>query len=313
MHPIRRVAAAAVILQGLVIAGLLSPAATRAQPVEELLPDEVAGFTLEEVNRRSPAAAQAVYGQTDGDLEMQFMLAAGEPAGEVDRMLRSRMSSAEVEVEELSVDGKTFTSFVLGSDLVVFRHADGVLLGAGRDDLGQGTDRRAAVASVVAFLESFGPDRLEGWTPPEGSDAPADANRGVERPGEAVEEAEPARATERAPARAEELCGDMDCFLEAAGRCRPAVLSVGLGRAVTGKYRVDGPADGDRCGISFRFTENPNPDFVGEELRFHVGRDGEISEEEMREVVRGCLEGEESVVATHGCEGPLVGGPEDGR
>ena len=308
MRSIRLLASSAAIVLGLLLVGLLSPAPAPAQPVEQMLPDEVTGFTLEEVNRRSPAAAQAIYDPADGDFEMMVMLAAGDLAGELGSMLRSRMSSAEAETGELSVDGETFTSFVMGSDLVVFRHADGVLLGAGRDDLEEGADRRAAEATVVAFLEGFGPDRLADWTPPEGREASGDEERGLERPpGEG-------KAVEPAPAqpRTEQLCGDTDCFLEAAGRCRPAVLTVELGRAVAGKYRVEGSSGADGCRISFRLTDHPDPDRVDRELRFHLEREGEIPEGTLREVVRGCLEGDESVVDAHGCEGPLVGGPHGG-
>ena len=308
MRSIRLLAPSAALLHGLLVVGLLWPAPTLAQPVEQMLPDEVTGYTLEEVNRRSPAAAQAIYEPADCDFEMMVMLAAGDLAGDLESMLRSRMSSAEAEAGELSVGGKTFTSFVLGSDLVVFRRAEGVLLGAGRDDLGAETDRRTAEAAVVAFLESFGPDRIEGWTPPEGPEADGDRERSLERPPGAGKTTEPAPA----PARTEQLCGDTECFLEAAGRCRPAVLPVEIGREVAGEYSVEG-SSADGCRISFRFTDNPDPDHVGRELRFRLEREDQIPEGTLREVVRGCLEGDESVVEAHGCEGPLVGGPDGGR
>lgn len=312
MSPNRPLAATAAMLPTLLFVGLVStvtPDPTRAQPVDELLPDEVAGFALERVNRRGPGAAQAIYRRAGSGLEMRLVLAAGEPAGAIDSIFRSQMGAVDGKVGERTVAGRTFTSYVAGSDLVIFRHADGVLLAAGRDDLADGTDREEAAAAVVAFLESFGPGRVEGWKPPEDPGGAGDAEPGLERPPGAAEE-----APEPAPRRTEKLCGDMECLLEAADRCRPAALRVSPGPSVAGEYRIEGQDDAGGCRASFRFTENPASDLAGKSLRFRLDGEGdEISEAGVRRILEGCLEGVESVVESHGCEGPLVGVGDDER
>lgn len=298
------------------LASLLLAAPGAGQSAEEMIPDELAGLTLERVDVRGPAAARATFGAPDEDLQMNLVLAHGDLAGQLHGRIRSQMERGEPEIRELEIEGRSFTSFAMGSDLMVFRFSDDRFLAAGYDLSSPDFDRASLETSVVAALEDLGLEHVAEWTPPEPSQTEEDDGPGLETPPDRTES--PPQETEEAPGRAEtlperaervseRLCGEMDCLREAAAACDPARFSASLGPRVRADYRVTGAAADGGCRIEFRFAENPNPDLVDQPLSFVHDPDMELTREVVQEVLGGCLAGDERAVAAHGCEGPLVG------
>lgn len=279
-----------------------------AQHVEEVIPEAAAGFTLEELNVRGPAAALAIYSPGNGETgEVQLALAHGETASELHGRLQ-RVWSERQGAREVEIDGLTFESFVAGSEVVVLHYADHRLLMTG-GEIPEGEGNREALETrAITLLEAFEPGRIAEWTPPASTEGPAeDRPRRTERAPETTE-----RAPER-PSQAGEMaepmqrCGsDMECFLAGVSECAPVRATVNAGPSVGAMYRVDGSADGGACRISFRFTENPNPELVDSPLFLTVDPDAATAAA-LRDAVQGCLVGTESAVAAHHCEGPLVG------
>lgn len=289
-----------VALALIVIVALLLPRHASAQHVEEMIPEEAAGFTLQDLNVRGPAGAAATYSPADEEAgEVRLALAYGETASELNGRLQRAWSERQ-EVEEIDVGGLTFTSFVVGSELAVFHYADHRLLMAGGKIPDGAPDGAALRERAVALLEAFEPGRIAGWTPPSTDAAdehrPRTTERAPERPPQAEERAEAAQR-----------CGpDMECFLAGVTRCEPVRATVSAGPSVRVRYRVDGPADEGACRIDFRFTENPNPELVDAPLSFTVDPDAATAAT-VKSAVEGCMAGAENAVETHHCRGPLVG------
>ena len=252
------------------------------QEVAELLPQEVAGFTLQDVQPQDEGAAQAVYAADDGGEPMNAIIAYGQAAAGLHQQVQSQVGE---DSGELEVDGKTFTSLQMGSDLIVFKHLDPIFLAAGYEVADPDADMGALESSAVAFLEGLDPAGLAEWTPSEevagGAESEA-GDDGIER------------------------CQDPDCFSEHISRCESAEFGASLAPTLTVVYAVEGPGDGDGCQISFRFEDNPNPDLVDTPLYFTLDPDVGFTQELIQEVMEGCLDGDEAAVERFQCEGPLL-------
>ncbi len=271
-----------------VLALSLPPAAPDAaaqaagQELAEFLPEEAAGFTLTSTSPQGPDAVQAVYQPADGGEELNVILAYGEGAANFHQQLASAPAA---ESRELTVGDMTFTGLEVGTDHIVFKYFDDILLGAGYELSGPDADGAEMDPVVVAFMEDFGPDQLTGWTP-------SGAAAGLEE--------------EAAGAGAGELCQNPACFQQLVDSCEAAQFQASLAPSVTARYAVEGPADAGGCTLSFQFEANPNPELVEQPMYFTLGPDEGFTEEVIQRVMEGCLDGDEAVVEAHDCQGPLL-------
>lgn len=79
-----------------------------------------------------------------------------------------------------------------------------------------------------------------------------------------------------------------------------------LGRNLGGLYTVEEPTDDGKCMLSFKFTANPNDDFIGKKVFFAVEDDADAAgnfQEDIMGPMQACMEGDED--AAH-CSGPLL-------
>ena len=106
--------------------------------------------------------------------------------------------------------------------------------------------------------------------------------------------------SQQAEADREQNCTDMSCFADAVAACQQASLSAGAAGAAV-RYQVVEPTE-EGCRVQMVYTENPNPDWVGEPLQFVIDED-DASEEGIEEAVTTCMEGDAGDMQ---CDGPLL-------
>lgn len=276
MKPTRPKAPAGPDLVSLLTAALLLPAQALAQPLEELVPEELEGFTLDSVHVEGPTEVAALYHPDEMEGQVIFLMQYGEDAGQTYQRLRRFRSEGgqELGARETVLEGMRFTLMAQGPELVAFTYSDGFLILGAVELADEEAAREELEATALAFLQQSELDRMAGWTPPD----PVD----------------------------DDQCYDMECFQDRVSRCEDAWVTVPLGRIVEAKYAVEGPVDGG-CRISFRFAENPNPDLVDQPLFFALDSEVRFTQEVVQEIVDGCLAGDEEAVEQHACEGPLIG------
>lgn len=285
MTPIRSMTLSASVA-ALMAAGLAFPSqsAAQAQDLEALVPQELEGYTLENVDQQADAAIQVLYeAENDGEPPVNMILAYGGDGQGLYQQIQSAIEMGDMDAQEIEVGEKTFVGFKDGTEFIAVDHFDGFTLAVGYTDVDAEAPSEDLAASVGDFLEAFDPQRVAEADPPGDMEAAGDP--------EAADGA---------------VCPDMDCFAQRVSECQEAEVGASLGPGLSALYAVEGAAEGNACRISFEFTDNPNPEIEGEPLFFTLPGDTPWSEAIVQEVMEGCLGGDEEALETYHCEGPLL-------
>lgn len=94
-------------------------------------------------------------------------------------------------------------------------------------------------------------------------------------------------------------CGDKNCFDEKFAACEPATLTASAPPLGTAAYEILGAGTGG-CRVTFKYTENPNPDWVNKEMTCTVDNSKDF-QGAFDEVFPGVFQGNSQV-----CSGPFV-------
>lgn len=247
--------------------------------LESLIPDELAGYTLQEVDAQdSSPAVRGVYQSEADDGSLTLALSHGEQGAQRYQKTRGKLSMAaaqgKMNVEELSVQGQRFVAADVGSQYIVMAYFDHFLVGVSVEDV---DDPKSAAAD---FLEKVGVERFAEWSPPED-----------------VEYTLAEMDTDISD------CFDMECFSEYVSSCERARLVGALGRRVTAQYTVEEQVADDQCRLSLVFTDNPNSEWEGTPLYFTVNPTDGFTMNEIKGVMENCVEGDGEA---YNCEGPLL-------
>lgn len=258
--------------------------------LEPLLPETVDGYTRENVDAEDDEAnVQAVYQSEAEERPITLTLAYGADAATLYRQLRAHIVRAEAETDDLTVQDRTFAVAQARSNLHALRYSDHFLIVASYRNLDADVDPAELHSTIAAFFESFDLNRLAEWEPPEGVEYEVDENVPTGTGNVAN-------------------CYDMECFEEHVSHCEEAQMIGALGRRVTVMYTVEEPVEPNQCRLSFVFTDNPNPDFEDTPLYFTIALEDGFAEEDLKNVMEDCFEGEGE---SYNCEGPLLDLMED--
>lgn len=274
------------LISFLLTIALAWPSPTQAQNenlsgkhLQPLVPETLDGYSRNEVDvKESSPSVRGVYQSEADDATISFAISYGKDAADRYRKSRGKISLAsaegKMETGEVSVQGRSVITAQMGSQLIAMAYFNHFLVGVNA----KGLD--APEATLVDFLEKVGLDRFAEWSPPENVDY-------------TLAETEPDASA----------CVDMDCFSEHVTQCEEAQLIGALGRRVTARYAVEGPAENGQCRLSFVFTDNPNSDWENTPLYFTVDSEDGFGMKDVKTVMEACLEGDGEA---YGCEGPLM-------
>ncbi len=99
-----------------------------------------------------------------------------------------------------------------------------------------------------------------------------------------------------APITKTENCGTEDCFSKKFTACSPATLDASSAFGVGVYYEIYGPKSSG-CSMLFKYTQNPNPDWVNKDLTCTFD-----NKKSLRDAVSAAI----SSLTTYSCTGPLV-------
>lgn len=247
--------------------------------LESLIPDDLAGYTLQEVDAQdSSPTVRGVYQAEANEGSITLVLTYGELGAERYQNMRGKLSLAasqgEAHVEELSVQNQSVIAADVGSESIAIAYFDHFLIGVSVEDM---DDPKSAVAD---FLEKVGVERFAEWSPPE------DVEYTLAEMDTDIHD-----------------CFDMECFSEYVSSCDRARLVGALGRRVTAEYTVEEQVADDQCRLSLVYTDNPNPEWEGTPLYFTVDPMDGFTMEEVKGVMENCVEGDGEA---YNCDGPLL-------
>lgn len=263
------------------------PSSSRAQNdhlsgahLQSLVPETLDGYTRNELDvKESSPSVRGVYQLESDDGTISFAISYGKDAADRYRKSRGKISLAagqgEMETGEVSVQGRSVITAQMGSQLIAMAYFNHFLVGVNAEGLD------VPESTVVDFLEKVGLDRIAEWSPPDDVEY-------------TLAETEPDASA----------CVDMDCFSERVTQCEEAQLIGALGRRVTARYAVEGPAGDGQCRLSFVFTDNPNADWENTPLYFTVDSEAGFSMKDVKTVMEGCVERDGD--PSYDCEGPLL-------
>lgn len=254
--------------------------------LESLVPEELAGYTLQEVDvQESSPTVRGSYKLESGLGSVTLALSYGEQGAQRYQKTRGKLSMAaaqgEVNIHELSVQGQRFVAADVGSQFIVMAYFNDFLVGVSVEAVERpGQDAEDPKSTAADFLEKVGVERFAEWSPPEDVEYTlAEVDTDVSD------------------------CFDVECFSEYVSSCERARLVGALGRRVTAQYTVEEQVADDQCRLSLVFTDNPNPEWEGTPLYFTVDPAEDFTMEEIKGVMENCVEGDGEA---YNCEGPLL-------
>ena len=111
----------------------------------------------------------------------------------------------------------------------------------------------------------------------------------------------------------DEVCISQQCFANRINACESGQFLAQLGRGrkrasgLRGIYTVEESTNDGQCLLSFKFTTNPNPDYIDKKIFYSVERNADVAENFKKMVLTplmNCLEGNKE--ASKNCSGPLL-------